>query len=94
MKRLRGTALDPFGRTEERRMERALIREYEADIARLIENGTPENLDAAVALAELPLSIRGFGPVKQANAETAAKRRAEILATFAAGPAPVRTAAE
>ena len=77
MKRLRGTPFDPFGYTSERRMERRLIKEYRADLPRIL---SASNQDAAVALAQLPLQIRGFGPVKHANAEAAAKRRAELLA--------------
>jgi len=78
MKRLRGTPLDPFGRTAERRMERALIKQYEGDMAALVHVG-PDRLDAAVAIAELPLQIRGFGPVKLASEVKAAKRREELL---------------
>lgn len=80
MKGLRGTPLDLFGRTEERQMERALIKQYEADMAELLKRVTPEKMDIAVALAELPLSIRGFGPVKQANEAKAAKQREALLA--------------
>ena len=47
-----------------------------------------------MALAELPLSIRGFGQVKEANAAKAALRRAEILSRLAAGDAPLARAAE
>jgi indolepyruvate ferredoxin oxidoreductase len=87
MKRLRGSWADPFARTAERRMERALIAQYEADMAEVLAAVTPRTLDLAVALAELPLQIRGFGPVKQAAAATAANRRAELLAAFRAGGA-------
>ena len=90
---LRGTPVDPFGHTAERRMERALIRQYETDMAEVLKDpGT--HLDAAVALAELPLQIRGFGPVKEANERAAAKRREELLGAFRAGPAPLKAAAE
>ena len=82
MKRLRGTPLDIFGRTEERRMERALITQYEADLKRLLPEHAKEASDEAVALAELPLQIRGFGPVKAANEAKAAKRREEILSVL------------
>ena len=80
-KRLRGTWFDPFGRTDERRMERALIKEYEADMAQLGDLRA-DQLDAAVALAQLPLEIRGFGPVKEANARKAAKQREVLLAAL------------
>ncbi len=87
MKRLRGTPLDPFGRTEERRMERALIAQYEKDMGMVLSALMPEKMDFAVELAELPLQIRGFGPVKQANEAKAAKKREALLAKFKA-PAP------
>ncbi len=78
LKWLRGTPLDPFGYSAERRMERALIRQYESDMMDLPEL-TGDRLDAAVALAELPLRIRGFGPVKADNAEKAVKMRSDLL---------------
>jgi indolepyruvate ferredoxin oxidoreductase len=76
LKVLRGTPLDPFGYSEERRMERALIRQYEDDMS-IFAQATAS--DAALELARLPLSIRGFGPVKAANAKSAAQRRAMLL---------------
>src|SRR6056297_498902 len=94
LKMLRGTPFDPFGRTEERRMERALIAQYEADMAEWLPRAKPETMDALVALAELPLQIRGFGPVKQANAARAEKRREELLAALRAGGASLKQAAE
>jgi indolepyruvate ferredoxin oxidoreductase len=94
LKALRGTPLDPFGRTEERRMERALIRQYEADMKEVLPKLSDQTRDAIVALAELPLQIRGFGPVKAANEAKAAKRREELLSVIRAGGAPVAKAAE
>jgi indolepyruvate ferredoxin oxidoreductase len=93
-KRLRGTPLDIFGYSAERKMERALIRQYETDMAAALPKVTEATLDAVVALAELPLAIRGFGPVKDANARKAAKRREELLAAIAAGTRPMKQAAE
>ncbi|MBL4917813.1 indolepyruvate ferredoxin oxidoreductase family protein [Szabonella alba] len=83
MKGLRGTAFDPFGRSAERRMEHALIAEFEADMDRVFAEITPARESLAREWAELPLSIRGFGPVKEANAGKAAKRRAAIMAQWA-----------
>ena len=94
-RRLRGTALDPFGRTAERRMERALIAQYERDLDEVLPLVTDATRDAVAAIAALPLTIRGFGPVKDANARAAAKRREELLATIrAGGPETARIAAE
>jgi indolepyruvate ferredoxin oxidoreductase len=80
MKRLRGTPLDLFGRTEERKMERALIKQYERDMALVRKSLTSEKMETAIALAELPLTIRGFGPVKMENEAKAAKQREALLA--------------
>ena len=67
MKGLRGTALDIFGRTEERRTERALIGEYEAIIGELAEKLNHDNHALALLIAAVPEAIRGFGHVKAAN---------------------------
>ncbi len=56
MKMLRGTPFDPFGRTAERRMERALISQYETDMKEVLPKLTDQTRDAVIALAELPLA--------------------------------------
>ena len=94
LKFLRGTAFNPFGYTAERRMERALIAQYEADMAAWLPKAGAVDATALLALAELPLSIRGFGLVKEGNAAKAALRRAEILQRLAAGGAALAQAAE
>ena len=58
--------------------------EFEADIQAIRPLIRPDTQQAAIALAKLPLDIRGFGPVKQANAAKAAKRREELLAVIKA----------
>ena len=94
LKGLRGTPFDPFGRTEERRMERALIKQYERDMAEWLPKANANTMDALVALAELPLKIRGFGPVKLANLRKAEKEREELVAALKAGGTPYDKAAE
>ena len=94
MKKLRGTPFDPFGRNAERRMERALIAQYERDMAEVLPLVDDRTRDAVMALAELPLQIRGFGPVKAANERSAAKRREELLGVIRAGGPEMRQAAE
>lgn len=91
---LRGTKLDPFGRTEERQMERALIAQYESDMAEVLPLLSESTKDAVVALAELPLQIRGFGPVKMQNQAKAAKRREELMSVIRAGGPDLKKAAE
>lgn len=94
MKGLRGTPLDLFGYSAERKMERALIKQYERDMKEVLPKITPETRDIVVALALLPLQIRGFGPVKLANEQKAAKRREELLAAFRQGGPEMKAAAE
>ena len=80
MKRLRGGTFDPFRYSAERRLERALLARFEADIGTIVARLDPGNFDAAVALARLPTMIKGFGPVKEAAAELALDRRNLYLA--------------
>ncbi|MCB1423954.1 MAG: indolepyruvate ferredoxin oxidoreductase family protein, partial [Nitratireductor sp.] len=90
MKRLRGTAFDPFGRSEERRTERRLITDYEAMIGDLAADLSNRNHRFAVALARIPDEIRGYGPVKEKSVEKAEKNKAALLAQFANPPAEVK----
>jgi len=90
---LRGTPFDPFGYTAERRMERRLRATYFKDIALLRSNKISQP-DLALALAEWPGKIRGFGPVKAANAQKALALREDILAQINAAPEPQKHAAE
>jgi len=93
---LRGTAFDPFGRTEERRMERQLIADYEASILRVLERLPEIDHDRALALAGVPEQIRGFGHVKLASVHKARAQwqalEAAIAAPAQAGPAERRSA--
>jgi indolepyruvate ferredoxin oxidoreductase len=81
-KALRGTPFDPFGRTEERRLERRLIAEYEARVDELLAGLTPEKAAVAVAIANVPSSIRGYGHVKLASLAIARAREKELLSRF------------
>ena len=87
LKGLRGTALDIFGYTEERRTERALIREYE-ETRRAPAAGPRRRRTTplAVQIASLPEEIRGFGHIKAKNVAAARKKRDELLARFDATP--------
>ncbi len=78
-KRLRGTALDLFGWQADRRAERQMIADYEADLARVLDGLRASQIADAVALARLPLDVRGFGPVKAASAKEGAARRQALL---------------
>jgi indolepyruvate ferredoxin oxidoreductase len=84
MKGLRGTALDPFGRTQERRTERALIQEYRQCIEGLLTELTPERLALAVEIASIPEDIRGYGHVKERNLAAARIKWKALMARWSA----------
>ena len=84
-KGLRGTALDPFGYTAERKMERGLMQDYESLIAELLVHLSQKNYQAAVKLASLPEQIRGFGHVKDRNVVAVAAEREHLLQQFRSG---------
>jgi indolepyruvate ferredoxin oxidoreductase len=93
LRRLRGSRLDIFGHSAERKLERQLVADYERVIDELLAGLDHTNHDLAVQIAQIPEQIRGYGHVKQAHLEKARERAAELLAAFRA-PAPQRDAAE
>jgi indolepyruvate ferredoxin oxidoreductase len=80
LKFLRGTALDPFGKTAERRKERALIGEYEAILDDVLDNLNESTLGVAIELASLPEQIRGYGHVKERHLSRYETAREQLLA--------------
>jgi len=94
LKFLRGTALDIFGRTEERRAERQAIADYKALLGEITAKLSAANLATAIDLAAVPLDIRGFGHVKEANRQRAASKTATLLARFRDPRSPQAIAAE
>src|SRR5690606_7808352 len=79
LRRLRGAPLDPFGRSEERRTERRLVADYEADVDRLLASLDRERLPLATRIASIPEEIRGFGHVKARTLDAALVRRQHLL---------------
>ena len=82
LKTLRGTPLDVFGYTQERKRERGLITDFEAVIEGLLRDLTPENHGTAVEIATLPEQIRGYGHVKERSIAEAKSRESQLLAEF------------
>jgi len=80
---LRGTVLDPFGHTEERKTERTLIAQYRELITGLLTTLSPENLSIAVGLASIPEDIRGYGHVKERHLRNAKQKESELLSKLA-----------
>ena len=88
-RRLRGTALDPFGRTAIRRLERDLIDEHGTLVRSALRWLTPATQDEVAALAALPDLIRGYEEIKLANVERYRAAAAESMAALAVPPAEV-----
>lgn len=78
MKRLRGTALDPFGYAKVRKLERRLVAHFESVVGGLLRTLDAESYERAVRIAELPDLVRGYEDVKLRNVATYVERlRAE-----------------
>ena len=87
MRGLRGTSMDPFGRTRIRVLERALIEEYLGLVDHLIGRLSPATAELAVRLAELPDSVRGYEDVKMRTVESYHQAMAELRAQLDEIPA-------
>ncbi|MEO8835323.1 MAG: DUF6537 domain-containing protein, partial [Caldimonas sp.] len=86
LKGLRGTAFDPFGRSEERRTERELIGEYRDAIEEVLRALGPANLALAVEIARIPEMIRGYGHVKARHLADVRPKWDRLMADWRAGP--------
>ncbi|MDB5931945.1 MAG: pyruvate ferredoxin/flavodoxin oxidoreductase, partial [Polaromonas sp.] len=89
MKGLRGTAFDVFGRTDERKEERALIAEYRASIEEVLAGLSPANHAAAVEIARIPELIKGYGHVKARHLATARPQWTALMQAFRQSAQPV-----
>ena len=94
LKGLRGTALDVFGKSAERQMERQLVVDYRARIESLLPRVTGDNLAVVLEIAALPETMRGFGHVKAANVAKARVREEELLTRLHSKLPVVKAAAE
>jgi indolepyruvate ferredoxin oxidoreductase len=79
---LRGTIFDPFRSTDEAKLARRLLTEYEADIDFAITNWSPEKDEQITSLLDLPEHIRGYGHVRERHANKTSKQRVELRATI------------
>ena len=92
LKGLRGTVLDVFGRSAERRTERELIAAYARTVEELLARLGREKYATALAIASIPEEIRGYGHVKAESLAPAKAKEAALLATFRSPPAAARAA--
>ena len=82
LKFLRGTIIDPVGKTKERKMERFLIYQYKEDMNKILEEVNSKNLSLAVQIASIPEMIRGYGHVKEEHMKKAALKREQLLESW------------
>lgn len=87
LKGLRGTALDLFGRTEERRQERALIAEYRSSLEEVLDGLSESRHGLALEIARIPEQIKGFGHVKARHLAAAQRHWADLMARWRGQPA-------
>ena len=93
-KRLRGTVFDVFGYTQERQRERQMLADYEALLDEIAERLSPATHATAVALAALPLDVKGFGHIKERNYKVAKARETTLLNELRNPPSSALKAAE
>jgi indolepyruvate ferredoxin oxidoreductase len=93
LKALRGGWLDPFRFSDERKLEKRLIAEFEADVADLVQRLTPASHPTAVRVVSAYETIRGYGHVKEASAAEVAKTRMSALNELKSGKVPADKAA-
>src|SRR5215468_638367 len=91
---LRGTPFDPFGYSTERKVERSLVRDYEAMLEEVLARLNGDTHPIAVGLAAIPGKIRGFGHVKARHLKAAKADEAALLDQLRAGVSPLLKAAE
>ena len=91
---IRGTVLDLFSYTSERKNEIKLLSQYETDLNKFLPLYKISNRDLLEEMALLPMDIKGFGHVKEKSIHEASQKRDEIITALGAGPIPHLHAAE
>jgi indolepyruvate ferredoxin oxidoreductase len=92
LRSLRGTALDVFGYTDERKMERQLIADYEKRVDEIVAGLDQDNYELATELALLPDVIRGYGHIKERNIAAAKAEENRLLQAFRTAPERIQAA--
>jgi len=91
MKFLRGSKLDVFGYSQERKMERQLMQDFKATVNELLEGLTEENHQLAIDIVESVQQVRGFGHVKQANYENYQRKLGNMMQAFKTGKSNIHS---
>ena len=79
---LRGTALDVFGYTAERKQERQDVTDYRDLLASLVTGLNADNYAVAAQLAASVARLRGYGHVKDRNREQVREEQDLLLRRF------------
>ena len=85
MRGLRGSVFDPFRYSADRRLDRALLADYQQLVERIARELNAGNYDTFLQLAELPSEVRGFGPVREQAAEAIQAKRQQLLKDLESG---------
>jgi indolepyruvate ferredoxin oxidoreductase len=94
LRKLRGTALDVFGHTAERRMERRLIEDYRTLVSRVLEGLNATNLAAGIEVVRAAGEIAGYGPVKIASVAAYEAKLPKLIAEFDSAKAELPSAGQ
>ena len=79
---LRGSAMDIFGHSTERRAERQLRDDYLNNLSQSLPHLNAENHTTLLELARLPEQLRGYGHIKEAGIEHYQQRCDKLMRTF------------
>jgi indolepyruvate ferredoxin oxidoreductase len=89
---LRGTVIDPFRYSSDRKLERAQLKSYQQLVERIVRELDASNYDTFLQLAELASEIRGYGPVREQAAEAIQSRQTQLIKALDTGrPTLIRT---
>jgi indolepyruvate ferredoxin oxidoreductase len=89
---LRGTVIDPFRYSSDRKLERAQLGEYQQLVERIVRELDTSNYDTFLQLAELASEIRGYGPVREKAVEGVQQKKAQLTKALDTGrPTLIRT---
>ncbi len=87
IKKIRGTYLDVFSYSKERKLEKSILEEYKKQINSLKNQINSMNYDVAVKIANLPDTIKGYGLIKEKNYFTAKDREVSLIKKLRNTPA-------
>lgn len=89
---LRGTPVDPFSYSADRKMDRAQRKDYQQLVKRIVSELDASNYDTFLQLAELSSEIRGYGPVREQAAEAIHEKQSQLIKALDTGrPTLIRT---